>query len=225
MGEAHRFPLAIVDGLRLDKALRDVLLPGRTVYDVHGHARRLPRYFYEIPSWEAAMNIQLSPNFALWEFIQTDVREAAPLRGFPRYVPCAVTMTALCLERFREATNNFVHIAANGGYRSPRHSLNGNATPHSWGTAVNIYRIGGVFLDDRESIERYAALARQTLPAAWTRPFGAGQGQTDDHLHIDFGFVLSMPRGAPENHLGFDAERRGEIESTLHDLDAERRAP
>ena len=38
------------------------------------------------------MNTQLSPSFALWEFIQTDVREAAPLRGFPRYVPCAITM-------------------------------------------------------------------------------------------------------------------------------------
>jgi hypothetical protein len=210
MGESHRFPLAIVDGLRLEKELRDALLPGRTVYDDMGQARRLPRYFYEIPSWEHAMNIQLSPNFALWEFIQTDVREAAPLRTFPRYVPCAITLTALCLEQFREATGTFVHIAANGGYRSPRHSLNGSATPHSWGTAVNIYRIGDVFLDDRESIERYAALARQTLPAVWTRPYGSEHGQTDDHLHIDFGFVLSTPRGVPRSELGFDAERREE---------------
>ena len=154
------------------------------------------------------MAIQLSPSFALWEFIQTDVREAAPLRTFPRYVPCAITMTALCLERFREAADTYVHISANGGYRSPRHTLNGNATPHSWGTAVNIYRIGDVYLDDREAIERYGALARQTLPAAWTRPFGDDRGETDDHLHIDFGFVLSTPRGAPDNDLGFDAERR-----------------
>jgi hypothetical protein len=208
VGEAHRFPLEVVDGLRLEKSLRDALMPGRIVHDDGGNARRLPRYFYEIPTWESAMAIQLSPSFALWEFIQTDVREAAPLRAFPRYVPCAITMTALCLERFREAADTFVHISANGGYRSPRHSLNGNATPHSWGTAVNIYRIGDVYLDDREAIERYGALARQTLPAAWTRPFGDDTGQTDDHLHIDFGFILSMPRGAPENHLGFDAERR-----------------
>jgi hypothetical protein len=208
VGEGHRFPLQIVDGLRLDKPLRDALMPGRIVHDDAGHARRLPRYFYEITSWEQAMNIQLSPSFALWEFIQTDVREAAPLRGFPRFVPCAVTMTALCLERFREATDTFVHIAANGGYRSPRHALSSNASPHCWGTAVNIYRIGDVFLDDRESIERYAALAREVLPAAWTRPFGTDRGQTDDHLHIDFGYILSMPRGAPENHLSFDAERR-----------------
>src|SRR6185503_8264814 len=193
---------------RLEKPLRDALLPGRLIHDDSGKPRRLPRYFYEIPSWEAAMKVQLSPNFALWEFIQTDVREAAPLRAFPRYVPCAITLTALCLEQLRQSAGTFVHIAANGGYRSPRHSLNTNATPHSWGTAVNIYRVGDVFLDDRESIERYAALARQALPGAWTRPFGAAHGQTDDQLHIDFGYVVSMPHDAPEQFLGFDAERR-----------------
>jgi hypothetical protein len=208
MGEGYRFPLNVVDGLRLDKPLRDALMPGRTVLDDAGHERKLPRYFYEIPTWNAAMELQLSPSFALWEFIQTDVREAAPLRGFPRYVPCAITLTALGLERFREAVGTYVHIAANGGYRSPRHAQSGNASPHSWGTAVNIYRIGDVDLDDREAIERYAALARQELPGVWTRPFGVLRGQTDDHLHLDFGFVVSSPRTAPEQHLGFDAERR-----------------
>lgn len=208
MADSAPFPLRIVDGLRLDKALRDALLPDRVVYDDDGNARRLPRYFYEIPSWDQAMSIQLSPYFALWEFIQTDIREAGVLRGFPRYVPCTVTMLALCLGRFREACGTFVHIAANGGYRSPRHALSANATPHSWGTAVNIYRIGDQFLDEREPIERFAALARQTLPGAWTRPFGVGRGETDDHLHIDFGYVLSMPHGMPENALSFSAERR-----------------
>ena len=208
MGEAYRFPLTIVDGIRLEKPIRDALLPGRIVYDGEGNGRRLPRYFYEIPSWNHAMNLEISTNFALWEFIQTDVREAVALRGFPRYVPCAVTLLAAALERFREAAGTFVHIAANGGYRSPRHALSTNATPHCWGTAVNIYRVGDVFLDDQQSIERYAALARQVLPGAWTRPFGVNRGETNDHLHIDLGFVLSMPRGAPENHLGFTAERR-----------------
>jgi hypothetical protein len=208
MGESYRFPLAVVDGIQLEKPLRDALLPGRIVYDMEGNTRRLPRYFYEIPSWERAMNLDLSANFALWEFIQTDVREAAPLRGFPRYVPCAITLLAASLEAFREAVGTFVHIAANGGYRSPRHASSAYATPHCWGTAVNIYRVGDVFLDDRESIERYAALARQVLPGAWTRPFGDERGQTNDHLHVDLGFVLSMPRGAPEHRLGFSAERR-----------------
>ena len=208
VGESFRFPLSVIDGIRLEKPLRDVLLPGRIVYDDSGHARRLPRYFYEIPSWEQAMKVQLSPSFALWEFIQTDVSEASRLRGFPRYIPCAITLLAASLERFREAVGTFVHIAANGGYRSPRHALSVNATTHCWGTAVNIYRIGDMYLDDRESIERYAALARQVLPGAWTRPFGNTRGQTDDHLHLDVGYVLSMPRGAPERSLGFSAERR-----------------
>jgi len=207
VGEAYKFPLRVVDGARLEKPLRDALLPGRIVYDDDGNPHLLPRFFYEIPSWEAAMSTQLAPSFALWEFIQTDVREAAPLRGFPRYVPCAITLLALCLERFREAAGTFVHIAANGGYRSPRHALSVNATTHSWGTAVNIYRIGDVFLDDREAIERYAALARQTLPGVWTRPFGSQRGHTDDHLHLDFGFVTAIPRGVDER-VGFDADRR-----------------
>ena len=208
MGEGYRFPLRVVDGLRLEKALRDALLPGRTVLDDAGHERKLPRYFYEVPTWTAAMELRLSPSFTLSEFIQTDVREAAPLRSFPRYVPCAITLTALCLERFREAVGTYVHIAANGGYRSPRHALSGSATPHSWGTAVNIYRIGSVYLDDREAIERYAALARQELPGVWTRPYGMHPGETDDHLHLDFGFVIAAPRYAPDDHLGFDADRR-----------------
>jgi len=208
MGEGYRFPLRVVDGLRLEKALRDALLPGRTVLDDAGHERKLPRYFYEVPTWTSAMELRLSPSFTLSEFIQTDVREAAPLRSFPRYVPCAITLTALCLERFREAVGTYVHIAANGGYRSPRHALSGSATPHSWGTAVNIYRIGSVYLDDREAIERYAALARQELPGVWTRPYGMHPGETDDHLHLDFGFVIAAPRYAPDDHLGFDADRR-----------------
>jgi hypothetical protein len=205
---APGFPLRVVDGLRLEKPLRDALLPGRIVFDDYGQARRLPRYFYEIATWQDAMQLSLSPSFGLWEFIQTDVREAAPLRAFPRYVPCAITLLAPALERFREASGTFVHIAANGGYRSPRHAFSTNASPHCWGTAVNIYRVGDRFLDDRESIELYADVARRSIPGVWARPFGPMRGQTDDHLHLDLGFVLSMPRSAPENHLGFDAERR-----------------
>jgi hypothetical protein len=208
VGESYRFPLRIVDGLRLDKSLRDVLLPARHIHDEQGVMRRLPRYFYEIESWDEALHLSVSPNFGLWEFIQTDVREAAPLRAFPRYIPCAITTLALCLEQFREATGTFVHIAANGGYRSPRHAINTNATPHCWASAVNIHRIGDVYLDDREAIERYAALARQSMPGVWTRPFGTNRGEADDQLHIDFGYVLSIPRDAPAEHLGFDAERR-----------------
>jgi hypothetical protein len=206
VAENPRFPLPVVDGLRLEKPVRDALMPGRTVFDSAGHERRLPRYFYEIPTWSSAMELRLSRSFALWEFIQTDVREAAPLRGFPRYVPCAITLLALCLERFRDAVGTLVHVAANGGYRSPRHALSTSATPHSWGTAVNVYKIGDSYLNDREQIERFAAIARQELPGAWTRPFGFHRGQTDDHLHIDLGYVVSTPRNAPEDHRSFEPE-------------------
>ncbi|MGH7618942.1 MAG: hypothetical protein ACREPM_17115 [Gemmatimonadaceae bacterium] len=208
MDEGHRFPLRIVDGLRLDKPLRDALMPGRIVLDDAGRERMLPRFFYEVQTWTQASEVKLSPSFALAELIQTDVREAAPLRGFPRYVPCAITLTALGLERFREAAGTFVHVAANGGYRSPRHSVSASASPHSWATAVNIYRIGDMYLDTRDAVERYASLARDELPGVWTRPFGTHRGQTTDHLHLDFGYVVSTPREAPERHLEFDLERR-----------------
>ena len=208
MGDSSRFPLRVVDAWDLDPAVREALQPNASVVADSGHLRRLPRYFYEIPSWAEAMRVQLSPNFALWEFIQTDVREAPPLRTFPRYVPCAITMVALSLERFREAVATFVHIAANGGYRSPRHAVNRTPTVHCWGTAVNVYRIGDHYMDDREPIERFGAIAQATLPGIWARPFGTGPGATTDHLHLDFGYVTSIPHDAPDDGSRWAAEER-----------------
>jgi hypothetical protein len=200
--------LRVVDGRRLEKRFRDALDPGGVLCDIQGRARLLPRFFYEVPSWEVAMETPLTPHFDLWEFVQTDVREAPALRSFPRYVPCAVTLLAACLEQFRDAVGTFVHISANGGYRSPAHSLTRNASTHCWAAAANIYRIGDTYLDDRASIERFAAIARETLPSVWTRPFGAGAGMSDDHLHLDFGYVNAVPRDAPSDvynpKLSFD---------------------
>src|SRR5688572_15363334 len=117
MADEPLFPLRVVDATTLDEQYRNVLRPGEVMRDAGGHPRELPRYFYEVPSWEVAMETNLSANFMLWEFIQVDVREAEPLRLFPRYVPCAITLLAICLERFRESVGTYVHIAANGGYR------------------------------------------------------------------------------------------------------------
>ena len=189
--------LRVVDGFRLEKKYREALLPGGALPDERGGSRQLPRYFYEVPSWEAAREIDLAPHFQLWEFIHTDVREAPPLRLFPRYVPCVVTLTAQVLEVLRDAVGATVRIAANGGYRSPRHQLSRNASAHCWATAVNIYRIGDVHLDSRESIERFGAIARQELPGIWMRPFGSARGFADDHLHLDLGFVVATPHDAP----------------------------
>jgi hypothetical protein len=189
--------LRIVDGFRLDKSRRDALVPGGVLRDREGRTRQLPRYFYEVESWNAALGFELAPHFHLWEFIQTDVRESSPLRFFPRYIPCAVTLTAAMLERFREAVGEPVRVAANGGYRSPQHELTGHASTHCWGSAVNIYRIGEEYLDTRDRIERYAEIARDSLPGAWIRPVGEDRGFADDHLHIDFGYLVSVPHDAP----------------------------
>ena len=85
-------PLPIVDGLELPPRHRELLNPGGLLIGRDGERHRLPRYFYEIDSWDRALAIELSPHFGLWEFIDVDVREQAPLRIFPRYVPTAVSM-------------------------------------------------------------------------------------------------------------------------------------
>ena len=185
-----------VDGRRLAKEYRDALSPGGMRCDAHGIEHRLPRFFYEIPSWDYAMSVRLTPNFGLWELIQTDVREAAILQSFPRYVPCALPLLAFALEQFRAAVGTFVHVAANGGYRSPGHQLScGPATTHSWGTAANIYRIGDTMIDSYQAYEQFAQIARESIPGVHVRPFGSARGEVDDHLHIDLGYVVSVPHG------------------------------
>ncbi len=191
------FPLRLVDGRRLERRYRDVLLPGGILHDGAGQARVLPRYFYEVTSWQEARDTYLAPKFSVSEFIHTDVREAPPLRVFPRYIPCATTLLATALEQIRQAVGTYVYVGANGGYCSPRHARTGGASPHCWGTAANIYRIGDTYLDSPETIARYASIVREVLPAAWTRPLGSPDAYTDDHLHMDLGYVVSVPREAP----------------------------
>src|SRR5450756_1627681 len=109
VNESPTFPLRVVDGLTLPAEYRKALRPGEEWKDATGFPRQLPRYFYEIPSWDSAMKVELASHFLLWEFIQVDVREAPPLRTFPRYVPCAITLLAVCLERFRDAVS-YTHL-------------------------------------------------------------------------------------------------------------------
>jgi hypothetical protein len=186
-----------VDGRRLDESFRAVLRPGELVTDREGRARRLPRYFYEVPTWDVAMETQLTPHFGLWELLDVDFREAEVMRTFPRYVPCAITLLATCLEVFREKVGTVVRVAANGGYRSPGHRLNEHASTHSWGTAANIYRIGSELMDSKERIEKFSRQARDLLPGIWARPFGAGPGFAFDHVHVDLGYATVVPYDAP----------------------------
>lgn len=192
MNEA--LPLRVVDVELLPKEYRDLLWPNAVVTGSDGHAVRRPRYFYEIDSWETARQVQLAPHFGLWEFIDGDVREAPLLRSFPRYVPCAVSVLAVHLELFRMQVGMPVRIAANGGYRSPSFEGADPTSPHAWGTAANIYRIGDDSMSERDVVERFASVAKRTLPAAWCRPYGPDLGQTTDHLHIDLGYIVCVPR-------------------------------
>jgi hypothetical protein len=201
VSESGTLPLPVVDGLRLGERHRHALCPDGVLRDAEGRARRLPRFFYEIDSWQTAQKIQLTEHFTLWEFLTVDVREAEPLRTFPRYIPCAVTSLAAHLEVLREAVGTFVHIAANGGYRSPKHALTGGASTHCWGSAANIYRIGDDYLDSQEKIERYAKIVDRKLAGCWTRPHGIDKGFADDHLHIDLGYMLVVPREASSEEV------------------------
>lgn len=205
MPEGDGVPLRLVDGLELPPAYRDVLRPGELVADRGGRLRRLPRFFYEVESWRQAREVRLAPHFVLAEFLDVDVREAEPLRRFPRYVPCAITLLATHLEMLRQAVGTFVFISANGGYRSPSHRLLRYATPHCWGTAADLYRIGDTYLHDRETIEKYSRLAVEVSPAFHALPFGHGVGEVDDHVHLDLGFVVQVPEDAPSEA---DAEQR-----------------
>ena len=63
--------------------------------------------------------------------------------------------------------------------------------------SVNIYKIGDTMLDERDVLEQYAEVAYKSMPGVYVRPFGRKPGFTDDHLHIDFGYVIAVPRGAP----------------------------
>lgn len=197
MAEAGPIPFRVVGEKDIEKEVAALLRPGALVTDEEGKKRRLPRHFYEVPSWDAALKTQLTPHFGLWELLDVDFREAAAMRSFPRYVPCAITLLAAVLELFRDRVGSVVRIAANGGYRSPGHAQNHATSPHSWATAANIYRIGGEMMDSKERIEKYARLARETLPGIWTRPFGGAPGQTFDHVHLDLGYVTVAPHDAP----------------------------
>ncbi len=187
------WPLPLVLADDLPREVRKVLRPGEILRDRSGASRVLPSSFLRVDSWDQALQTQLTPNFKLWELIGVDVREAPPVRTFPRYVPCALVLLATALELFRLEVATYVHVAANGGYRSPGHALSRHASRHCWGTAANIFRIGDTWLDTREEIEKYAAIARRVIPGVWVRPFGQEDGQADDHLHIDLGYTVFDP--------------------------------
>jgi len=188
-----------IAGLRLAEEYRALLRPGEREAGAHDSVHRLPRFFYEIGSWEEAHEIRLAPHFTLAELMLVDCREARLLLSqFPHYVPCAILLLARFLEDFRREVDAPVFVSANGGYRSPAHQIGGARSIHAWGTAANIYRIGDSFLSDTKSIQKYRTIAALLSPAVFVRPFGREKGQTSDHLHIDLGYVRLTPRECGE---------------------------
>jgi Peptidase M15 len=188
-----------IDGLRLPEEYRALLRPSEAEMDINGNVHHLPRFFYEIASWQEAHDIRLAPHFTLAELMLVDCREPRLLLSqFPHYVPCAIVLLARLLEDFRREVDAPVFISANGGYRSPAHRIGGAKSTHAWGTAANIYRVGDTFLSEAKSIEKYRAIAAALSPAVFVRPFGREEGQTDDHLHIDLGYASLTPRECSE---------------------------
>ena len=211
--------LKIVDAFDLDPDLRALLRPGELVEGLAGQYHQLPRYFYEIPAHEAAREIRLTPHFGLNEFLLVDLKEAPRIRAFPRYVPCAIRIFSFYLERLREAAGAPVHLAVNGGYRSPAHKLSVAATPHMWGTAADIYKVGTVVLRDRASIETYNRVIEDLTDDLYVMPYGHEIGTADDHIHVDLGYLSVVPREISEDNLpapqararfAFEERRRGD---------------
>ena len=188
--------LRAVDGLRLSPEHRAALRPGEAVTDEHGKLHHLPRFFFEIPSWEEAHFLRVASHFALSELITVDSREAdLLLRTFPHYVPCAILALARYLEDFRRQVDAPVFVSANGGYRSPAHRINRGVSLHSWGTAADIYRVGDTYLNDERSITRYAEIAASLGAEVHVRAYQDG----DDHLQVDLGYLTLVPRECSES--------------------------
>jgi hypothetical protein len=193
MGDSAAISMPVVDGRTLPRAWRVVLRPGELVGN--GRKRRLPCFFYEIASWQEARQAKLADGFHLWEFINVDAREHPSQRDFPRYVPCAITTLAAHLTVLRKHVQTYVHVSANGGYRSPAHQRNPHdASPHCWGAAADLYRVGDDWLETEETIRKYADLLRDLLPAVRVKPYADG----DDHLHLDLGYLALVPPDAPD---------------------------
>jgi hypothetical protein len=185
-----------IDGLTLSPEHRAALRPGEAVTDEEGRVHHLPRFFFEVPSWEEAHKLRVASHFTLSELITVDSGEAELLlRTFPHYVPCAILALARYLEDFRREVDAPVFISANGGYRSPTHRVNQGTPFHCWGTAADIYRVGDTYLDHAKSIGRYGEIAASLGAEVRVRSYQEG----DDHLQVDLGYLTIVPRECSES--------------------------
>ncbi len=199
--------LKVVDAFDLDDELRSLLRPGEMIKDKLGRRHRLPRYFYEVTGHDDAKKIRLTSHFGLNEFMLVDLKEAERLQGFPRYVPCAVRVLAFYLQKFREAAGASIHLSVNGGYRSPAHKMSIAATPHMWGTAADLYKIGQTILKDENQIEKFNRVAEDLSDDIYAMPYGHEIGTADDHIHLDLGYINYIPREISEDRMEMPQEK------------------
>lgn len=187
--------LRVVGPGELRAEAKELLRPGELVECIDGSRQRLPRYFLEVPTWAMAKSTRLSPHFSLAELMLVDCREHPELlHCWPHYVPATVLIFASYLELLRRKVGISIYLAANGGYRTPAHRLDPLPTPHSWGCAADIYRVGNTFLNNEESIQKNARIVAEIRPEL--TPETAG---TDDHLHLDLGYLTWAPAGCGDD--------------------------
>ena len=111
--------------------------------------------------------------------------------------------------QFRTAAGGSVHIAVNGGYRSPAHKMAIDGSPHMWGTAADTYRIGSSILKTKELIDRFNDVAEELSDDVVVMPYGHETGKTvDDHVHIDLGYLTVIPREISEDRMEVPQEHR-----------------
>lgn len=199
--------LPVVDGLRLPEEVRALLRPGEVMTDERGRPHQLPRFFFQVGSWEQAKKIKLTAHFTLAELMSVDCREAeALLSNFPHHVPCAVTVLARYLEEFRTRVDAPIFVAVNGGYRSPAHQWTKHASPHLWAAGADIFRIGDIWMDSQKNVERFARIAEGIGQELFVKPYGSGPDEADDHLHLDLGFLRLIPRESTEQRPDENAQ-------------------
>jgi hypothetical protein len=88
-----------------------------------------------------------------------------------------------------------------------------------WGTAVDLYRIGNVVLREQAPIETYNRVAEELSDELYVMPFGHEVGKADDHMHLDLGYLVLVPREISEDRMempqpvprfAFEERRRGD---------------
>ena len=146
-----------------------------------GALHHLPRFFFEVPSWEEAHRCA-SRSLCLSELI-TSIR-AKPICSCtpPSLVPCAILALAR-ISRFPPRNGRAGVYHANGGYRLLPTGQSRRVL-HNWGTARTFIASGDIYLNDEKSITRHASIARRSA-----RRFLSGPKDGDDHLQVDLGYL------------------------------------